>query len=73
MSGTGKAVKSIEPLRALTHLQYLRLSVAIGEKNPDWMALYGLKKLRRLWILSRYLKDKEKEILKKELPLVTNL
>ncbi|MGE9314776.1 hypothetical protein ACLOAU_24175 [Niabella sp. CJ426] len=73
MSGTGKPVKSIEPLTALTQLQYLRLGVTIGEKNPDWTALHGLKKLRHLWMLPRYLKDKEKEILKKEFPLVVNL
>lgn len=73
MSGTGKSVKSIDPLKELNQLQYLRLSIAIEDKAPDWSILYGLKKLQKLWILPRYLKDKEKEILKKELPLVTTL
>ncbi|HTG57444.1 MAG TPA: leucine-rich repeat domain-containing protein [Niabella sp.] len=73
MSGTGKSIKSIAPLKDLNQLQYLRLSVALEEKHPDWSILYELKKLQKLWILPRYLKDKEKTILKKELPLVTNL
>lgn len=73
MSGTGKSIKSIEPLKGINQLQYLRLSVALEEKHPDWSILYELKKLQKLWILPRYLKDKEKTIFKKELPLVTNL
>ncbi len=73
MSGTGQPVKSITPLKTLSQLQYLRLSVAIEEKEFDWDTIYGLKKLQKFWMLPRYLKDKEKETLKKELPLVTTL
>lgn len=73
MSGTGKAVKSIKPLKELTELKYLHLSVAIEEKNIGLDSLFGLKKLQKISLLPRYLKDEQKDILKKELPLVTNL
>lgn len=73
MSGTGKAVKSIEPLSALTELKYLHLSVAFEEKTPDFSVLYKLKKLQKLTLLPRYLKTVQIEVLKKELPLIKNL
>lgn len=73
MSGTGKEVKSIEPLSALTQLKYLHLSVLFEGKTPDFSALYNLKKLQRLTLLPRYLKSGQLEVLKKELPLIMNL
>jgi Leucine-rich repeat (LRR) protein len=61
MSGTGKVIKSLEPLKQLTQLKYFRLSIVIEEKNIDLASLYGLKKLQRLILLPRYLKmSKEK-------------
>nr|WP_121271778.1 leucine-rich repeat domain-containing protein [Pedobacter schmidteae] len=73
MSGTGKAVKRIEPLSVLTSLKYLHLSVVFEEKTPDLGALHNLKKLQRLTLLPRYLKSGQLETLKKELPLIMNL
>ena len=73
MSGTGKSVKSIEPLNVLTQLKYLHLSIAFEEKTPDFSVLYKLKKLQKLKLLPRYLKAGQIEVLKKELPLIKNL
>jgi Leucine-rich repeat (LRR) protein len=73
LSGTGKSIKSIEPLQELYELKYLCLSIAIEAGTVDFSSLYGLKKLQKLTLLPRYLKDAPMDILKKELPLVTNL
>ncbi len=73
MSGKGNPIKSIDPLKTLSQLQYLHLSITTEEKSPDLNFLYGMKKLQKLSLLPGYLKDKEREILKKELLLITNL
>ncbi|MEQ7799999.1 hypothetical protein ABDJ41_09300 [Pedobacter sp. ASV1-7] len=57
MSGTGKAIKSIDPLKTLNLLKYLQLTLAIEGKNPDLNALNNLKKLQKLTLLPRYMKD----------------
>lgn len=73
MSGTGKAVQSIEPLSALKQLQYLHASLTTEDKSPDLSVLYPLKKLQVLYLLPRYLKAPHGEQLMRELPLLTEL
>ena len=67
MSGTGKAIKNIDPLRGLNQLQYLHLAVSIEDRNPDLSPLSNLKKLQRLSLLPKYMKAIPTEILQKEL------
>ena len=45
MSGTGKAVKSMEPLSKLTSLEYLKFILNIENKNYDISPLLSLKNL----------------------------
>ena len=70
MSGTGKSVKSIEPLSQLSNLKYLHLSVATENKNNNITPLLALKQLQHLFLLPRYLQNGQKEILEKALPNV---
>ena len=70
MSGTGKAIKSIEPISKLSNLNYLHLSVAIENKNYDITPLLTLKQLQKLFLLPRYLADGQKEVLQEALPKV---
>ncbi len=70
MSGTGKGVKSISPLKSLTHLKYLRLSIKIEDESSNLTVLYGLKKLQEVRLLPRYFKNVYWENLIKELPLI---
>ncbi|KOP39705.1 MULTISPECIES: leucine-rich repeat domain-containing protein [unclassified Flavobacterium] len=70
MNGTGKAVKSISPLKSLTQLKYLRLAVKIEDESVDLKSLYGLKNLQKIRILPRYLKTEKWKSLINELPLI---
>ncbi|ABQ06359.1 leucine-rich repeat domain-containing protein [Flavobacterium johnsoniae] len=70
MSGTGKSIKSISPLKSLTNLKYLRLAVKIEDQSSDLTVLYGLKKLQEVMLLPRYLKNDSWELLKEQLPLI---
>lgn len=70
MSGTGKSIKSISPLKSLTHLKYLRLAVKIEDQSSDLTVLYGLKKLQEVMVLPRYLKNDIWKLLKEQLPLI---
>jgi hypothetical protein len=56
MSGTGKAIKSIESLKTLNLLKYLQLSLTIEGKSPDLTALSNLKNLQKLTLLPKYMK-----------------
>ncbi|RWX02220.1 leucine-rich repeat domain-containing protein [Flavobacterium cerinum] len=73
MSGTGKAIKGIEPLAELTNLHYLRLSLVVENKNYNITPLVKLKKLQELHLLPRYLDKGHKELLQKELPLLKEI
>lgn len=73
MSGTGQAVKSMEPISKLTNLKYLAFILNVEKKNYDITALCSLKKLQKLYILPRYLENGNKEKLLNELPLLTAL
>ncbi|SHL97383.1 hypothetical protein [Flavobacterium chilense] len=70
ISGTGKLIKSISPLKSLTELKYLYLNIAFEEKKVDLSLLYEMKKLQEIALLPRYLKNEQWEALKKELPLI---
>lgn len=70
MSGTGKSVKSISPLKGLSQLKYLRLAVTIEDESKDLKVLYGLKKLQKIRLLPRYLKNGSWELLQEHLPLI---
>ncbi|MHC0440341.1 leucine-rich repeat domain-containing protein [Flavobacterium sp. 3-210] len=70
MSGTGKGIKSITPLKLLEQLKYLRLSITIEDESSDLTALYELKKLKEVMLLPRYLKKGSWERLKEQLPLI---
>lgn len=73
MSGTGNAVNSIEPLADLVNLEYLKLGLNVENRNYDISPLLKLKKLKILMILPRFLKNGQKELLEKELPLINKL
>lgn len=73
MSGTGKAVKSMEPISKLTNLKYLAFILNVENKNYDVTPLLTLKKLQKLHILPRYLDNGNREKLLNELPLITEL
>lgn len=73
MSGTGNAVNSIEPLAGLINLEYLKLGLNVKNSNYDISPLLKLKKLKSLMILPRFLKNGQKELLEKELPLINKL
>ncbi len=70
MSGTGTAIKSIDPLSKLNKLEYLDLSINTENRNYDISPLLELKKLKRLGVLPRYLKNGQKEMIEEQLPLV---
>lgn len=70
MSGTGKSIKSIIPLKSLTELKYLRLAFKIEDKSVDFRSLYGLKKMQKIIVLPRYSKNISWESLINELPLM---
>lgn len=73
MSGTGQAVKSMEPIAKLTNLKYLAFILNVEKKNYDITPLLSLKKLETLHILPRYLDNGQKEKLLHELPLLNSL
>lgn len=73
MSGTGQSVKSMEPISKLTNLKYLAFILNIEKNNYDVTALCSLKKLQKLDIITRYLKNGNREKLLNELPLLTEL
>ena len=73
MNGVGNPVKSLEPLAALTELQYLHLGLTVENRNYDVTSLFSLKKLQKLSILPRFLKDGRGELLLRELPLVEEI
>ena len=73
MSGTGQAVKSMEPLAKLTNLKYLAFILNVEKKNYDITPLLALKKLQKLHILPRYLDNGQQEKLLQALPLLTSL
>jgi len=73
MSGTGKAVKSMEPISKLMNLKYLAFILNVENKNYDVTPLLSLKKLQKLHILPRYLDNGNREKLLNELPLITKL
>lgn len=73
MSGTGQAVKSMEPLSKLTQLNYLAFLLNVEKKNEDISALLSLKKIQKLVILPRYLKNGQKEMLLNDLPRLNEL
>jgi hypothetical protein len=73
MSGTGQAVKSMEPVAKLTHLKYLAFILNVEKKNYDITPLLSLKKLQKLHILPRYLENGQQEKLLNALPLLKAL
>lgn len=73
MSGTGQAVKSIEPILKLTNLKYLAFFLNVENKNYDVKPLILLKKLQKLVIIPRYLENGQREKLLSELPLLKEL
>ncbi len=73
MSGTGQAVKSMEPVAKLTNLKYLAFILNVEKKNYDITPLLGLKKLQTLHILPRYLENGQQEKLLNALPLLKSL
>ncbi|KAF2082260.1 leucine-rich repeat domain-containing protein [Flavobacterium sharifuzzamanii] len=68
MSGTGKSIKSINPLESLRQLKYLRLALRIEDDSVNLKSLYRLQKLQKIILLPRYMKNKFWEGLIKELP-----
>ncbi|MDR1179841.1 MAG: hypothetical protein LBK44_04990, partial [Spirochaetales bacterium] len=68
MSGTGTAVKSMEPIGELTELKYLSFCLNVEGNNKDITPILKLKKLERLLILPKYLKNGQGKILLQELP-----
>ncbi|MFC5048396.1 leucine-rich repeat domain-containing protein [Aquimarina hainanensis] len=68
MSGTGKAIRSMEPISKLTNLEYLNFIVNIENKNYDISPLLELKKINHLRILPRFLKNGQKEIIEEKFP-----
>lgn len=73
MSGTGQAVKSMQPISKLTNLKYLAFVLNVDKKNYNITPLLFLKKLQKLHILPRYLENGNREKLLNELPLLTEL
>ena len=73
MSGTGTPAKSLEPLAKMKNLHYLRFSLNVEKKNYDITPLLGLKKLKRLYMLPRFLKDGRGKQLLESLPLLEKL
>lgn len=73
MSGTGQAVKNMEPIAKLTNLKYLAFILNVEKKNYDITPLLSLKKLQTLHILPRYLDNGQKEKLLNALPLLKSL
>lgn len=73
MNGVGKPVKSMEPLSRLKELRYLHFGLTVENRNYDVTPLFALKKLQKLTILPRFLKDGRKEQLLSELPLLKSL
>lgn len=73
MSGTGQAVKNMEPVAKLIHLKYLAFILNVEKKNYDITPLLSLKKLQTLHILPRYLDNGQKEKLLNALPLLKSL
>ena|GEM_PF-729169 len=70
-NGTGTPIKSMEPLRDLTQLQFLYFNLNVENRNYDVSPLFNLKNLRVLNLLPRYYKNGQWERLKQELPLLT--
>ena len=68
MSGTGTPVKNMNPIAALTNLQYLSFCLNIKDGNYDIASLLGLQKLVHLEMLPRYLKDGRGKQLLEKLP-----
>lgn len=71
MSGTGKSIKSINPLESLRQLKYLRLALRIEDDSTNLKSLYGLQKMQKIILLPRYMKNNFWEDLIKELPQLT--
>ena len=70
MSGTGRAVRSMESLSKLKGLEYLDFILNVENKNYDISPLLELNNLKHLRILPRFLKNGQKEIIDKKLPNV---
>lgn len=68
ISGTGTAVKSMQPLARLTNLKFLEFIVTVENKNYDISPLLSLKKLEHLSILQRFLNDEKRKQLAEILP-----
>ncbi|MEW7280385.1 leucine-rich repeat domain-containing protein [Aquimarina sp. 2201CG1-2-11] len=68
MSGTGKAIRSMESISKLTNLEYLNFILNTENKNYDISPLLELKDLNHLRILPRFLKNGRKEIIEERLP-----
>ncbi len=73
MSGVGKPIQSMEPLAALTELRYLSFLLTVENRDYGVAPLFGLKKLRKLHLLPRFLKDGRREQLLVELPLLAQV
>jgi hypothetical protein len=71
MSGTGKSIKSINPLESLRQLKYLRLALRIEDDSTNLKSLYGLQKMQKIILLPRYMKSDFWEDLIRELPQLT--
>lgn len=73
MSGTGQAVKSMDPIAGLTNLKYLAFILTVEKKNYDITPLLSLKKLQKLQMLPRYLDNGQKEKILNALPLLKSI
>lgn len=62
MSGTGKPVKSFEPVGELMRLEYLSLILALENKSRDITPILKLENLRQLHLLPRYTKGMKETI-----------
>ncbi len=67
MSGTGTAVKSMQPIANLKNLEYLAFILNVQNKNYDVTPLLELKKLKFLRLLPRFYKNKQDILLKEHL------
>ncbi|MFJ8459624.1 hypothetical protein ACIQ57_10885 [Lysinibacillus xylanilyticus] len=56
MSGTGKPVKSFEPVGKLIKLEYLSLILVLENKSRDITPILKLENIRKLYLLPRYTK-----------------
>ncbi|UZR95975.1 hypothetical protein [Chondrinema litorale] len=71
MSGTGKAIKSMESISKLKKLEYLNFILNIENKNYDISPLLELQELKYLRILPRFFKNGQREIIEETLPSVS--